>query len=363
MITDLEISGYKGLGSLSLTGLRRLTLIGGCNNVGKTSLLEAIFTAHDWGNPELLTRHLHWRGVDSFQANADAWSSAFAGFKLSGKIQVKIKNSAGGREAFLAQLLEDTRGALPTTASKDSAENIRAPGEQSLRVSFTRGSRPVFEAVVQVNRAVPPFSFRSTKASEPAPHLFYAIARNRSSAAEDAQAFGLLDEKKLTEPVVKALQVIEPRLESLSVIPVGPQPLLYADVKGLPRKVPVNLLGDGVSRLLTLLIQITKLRGGYLLVDEIENGFHYSTMRDVWRVLYIAAKENQCQIFASTHSYECLTAYADALGELAPDDYSFVRLDKTIEVDSANKAVERISAAQYDSTALRNAIDGHWEVR
>ncbi len=364
MITDLEISGYKGLRSLRLEGLKRITLIGGRNNAGKTSVLEAIFTACDWGNPELLTRHLHWRGVDAFQANAEAWSSAFSEFDLRGKIQIKIKNSDGGREAFLAQVVEDGKGTLPTSPSVGSADNVRAPGEPSLRLSYTKSSRPIFEAVVVVTRGVPPYAFKSSKASDTAPRAHYANARSRTPAPEDALRFGVLDQNKQTAPVIESLRIIEPRLVGLSVIPVGPQSLLYADVEGLPRKVPVNLLGDGVTRLLSLLLQISNLQNGYLLVDEIENGFHHETLPNIWRAIYHAAKVQRCQIFATTHSYECLTAYSDCLSDVAPEDYSFVRLDRTRKRGGGTERdSESISATQYDAESLRNAIAGQWEVR
>lgn len=361
MITEIEISGYKGLRNIALTGLKRLTLIGGANNAGKTSILEAFFTAHDWGNPEILTRHLNWRGVDAIQVAAEAWVPAFSGFDISGKIQLKMKNSAGGREAFSAHVVDDGRSG--TLSANDNAQNIRAPGEPTLRVSFTRGSKPVFEAVVQINKLLPPFTFRSSIARDVAPKLFYVVARQRSNPLEDAQAYGLLDQQKQTESVIRGLRAIEPRLVGLSVIPVGPQVMLFADVEGLPRKVPVNLLGDGVTRLLTLLLQIAKLQGGYLLIDEIENGFHYSTLPAVWRALYSEAKASKCQIIATTHSYECLTAYAGALSDLAPDDYSYVRLDKEVAQTSEGNIQETIFATQYDAVALRNAIEGQWEVR
>lgn len=364
MITELEILGYKGLQSLRLEGLKRITLIGGRNNTGKTSVLEAIFTACDWGNPELLTRHLQWRGVDAFQANAEAWSSAFSEFDLLGRIQVKIKNSEGGREAFLAQVVEDGKGSLPTSTSTGGTENIRSPGEPSLRLTYTKASRPIFEAVVVVTRGVPPYVFKSSKASDSAPRAHYANARIRTPASEDTIRFGVLDQNKQTAPVIESLRIIEPRLVGLSVIPVGPQSLLYADVEGLPRKLPVNLLGDGVTRLLSLLLHISSLQNGYLLVDEIENGFHHETLPSIWKAIYHAAKLQRCQIFATTHSYECLTAYSDGLGEVAPTDYSFVRLDKISKRDSGiGQDSESISPTQYDAESLRSAIAGHWEVR
>lgn len=364
MISELAIIGYKALEDLRLDNLKRVTLIGGKNNVGKSSVLEAIFVAFNWGNPEALTTHLRWRGVDAFQVDSQAWAASFTDFKDLARFEVRMKNYEGGRDAFVAQVQQ---GGAPVHSQQSTVGGVNTaiPNTESLRVSFTRSSKTIFDATVHMTGALPPYSFRNFRATEKPPQTHFSLARSRSNALDDAMRYGALDRENNVDELISALQIIEPRLKSLSVIPVGPHPILHASVDGINRKVPVNLLGDGVNRLLSLLLHISGVKGGYVLVDEVENGFHHSTLEDVWRVLYDAAKTWNCQLFATTHSYECLAAYSGALEPLAPNDYSYVRMQRTESEVIGDGAVKshKITATQYPSDVLRDAIAGAWEVR
>jgi hypothetical protein len=355
MITELEVSGYKGLDGVKLTDLKRILLIGGRNNTGKTSLLEAFFASLDWANPELLSRHLNWRGIEVFLTSPDsAWSPSFTNFNMKGKIQIKTRIPSGERYTFTAQVTETTGATVPTPPTVDDKVNIRAPAAPTLRLTYTKGSKPVFEAQVTATGRIPPYSIKASKMEETPPTARFVIARMRTGAVEDANNFGRLDQEKRTEELIQSLHVIEPKLRGLSIIPVGPQSQLFADIEGFDRKIPVNLLGDGITRLLSILLQISNATGGYILLDEIENGFHYSAMPKVWQTIYTACKARRCQLIATTHSYECLTAFANSLGEAAPDDYSYARLQR----DDG-----KLKVTQYDAQAIRDAVANGWEVR
>ncbi len=355
MITDLEVSGYKGLESVRLTQLKRIVLIGGRNNAGKTSLLEAFFASLDWANPELLSRHLQWRGLDVFLNSPDgAWSQSFTNFDMKEKIQVKTRIPDGDRYTFTIQMLDSSGTTGAMSPSVGNKENVRVPGTPTLRITNTRGSKPVFEALISATGKLPPYTHKIVKMDETPPKAGFTISRTRVSSTEDANNFGVLDQAKRTDELILALHVIEPRLRGLSIIPVGSRPQLFADIEGFSKKIPVNLLGDGITRLLSTLLQISNLTGGYLLVDEIENGFHYSVMPKVWQTLYKACKLQKCQMFATTHSYECLKSFAESLNEVAPEDYSYTRLQR----DDG-----KLKITQYDAKELRDAVDGGWEVR
>jgi hypothetical protein len=233
-------------------------------------------------------------------------------------------------------------------------DQLPQPGQPSLRLTATKGSRTIFEAQVTIVRGSPPYFLSPSKVEGEPPVARYVLARQRSSAVEDAINFGKLDTQKRTGELLDYLQKIDPLVNGLSVVPVGPAGQIYADVKDIPKKVPINLMGDGITRLLSMLLQIGNAPGGYVLVDEIENAFHHSTMPDVWRSLYQMCRANKTQIIATTHSYECVSAFVSALKDVAGEEFAYVRLDKK------DKGVEAVT---YDSTALANATEGGWEVR
>ena len=78
---------------------------------------------------------------------------------------------------------------------------------------------------------------------------------------------------------------------------------------------PLSSLGEGAKRLLGLSLALTNARNGILLLDEIENGIHYSVLPDVWRLIFQTARRLNVQVFATTHSWDCIEAFQKAAAE------------------------------------------------
>lgn len=74
--------------------------------------------------------------------------------------------------------------------------------------------------------------------------------------------------------------------------------------------VPLGSLGDGAWRMLAMAIVLTQCYDGVLLIDEIDTGLHYTVMSDMWKLIFNAAKEFNLQVFATTHSYDCVHSLA-----------------------------------------------------
>jgi AAA15 family ATPase/GTPase len=153
--------------------------------------------------------------------------------------------------------------------------------------------------------------------------------------------------------VLASLQILEPRLTKLSVLATPTGPLIHGDI-GLGRMVPVPMMGEGLGRLLTLLVATTASRHGLLMVDEIDTGLHYSVMADVWTALAKTAREAEVQVFATTHSWECLKAAHESFSRNGPHDLRVHRLDRT---------EEGIAATTYDREMLGVALSSGMEIR
>jgi AAA15 family ATPase/GTPase len=160
--------------------------------------------------------------------------------------------------------------------------------------------------------------------------------------------------------LVGLLQPMEGRLEALEALQLGRQdyqqggPLIYAEIQGLPEMIPVTQLGQGFSRLLEIYSEILASDAQVLLVDEIENGIHHSVMPVVWKGLFHAAKEADLQIFATTHSWECILAADKAAREDGGYELSLIRLDR-VEGD--------VKATVMDGRTLTTAKELDWELR
>jgi len=114
--------------------------------------------------------------------------------------------------------------------------------------------------------------------------------------------------------VLSALQFIDPEIQQIRSMGAA---RLTGDRGGFIIKrsdyrfpFPLGSLGDGAWRMLAMAIVLTQCTNGVLLIDEIDTGLHYTVMADMWKLIYNAAKQFNVQVFATTHSYDCVHSLA-----------------------------------------------------
>jgi len=359
MINALTISGFKGFVELELPHLSRITLLGGRNNAGKTSVLEALFTLFDRLNPQMMLRQYAWRNVETLPLDpASVWSPFFTGYDLTRDIWFHaVINGRRERMAlrFNPNYSPQTITAEPlllgsgtpqiqtdspvgTTASLDIHYQVEGYPEQLSHITL-RGNTLQYTA-----ENVDVFS----------PHLVAIIGtRIPESQNELATRFGQLDIVGKQDVIVDFLRIMEPDLRSLTVIANGNLSMVYGDV-GLRRKIPISYMGDGMFRLLTIITYMATMPGGILLIDEIENGIHHSVMAQVWAAIAEASRVLDCQVIATSHSYECLQAAVQGLEGESEKDFSYIRLDKR---------AGNVTAKRFDYALLEAALASNLEVR
>ncbi len=171
--------------------------------------------------------------------------------------------------------------------------------------------------------------------------------------AKDAERFGDMEATKKQNMVLEALKIVEPRLQRLSVRVVAGKAMIQGDI-GLDKLIPLPYMGDGINRLASLVLAIGKSPDGVVMVDEIENGLHHAILPKVWRAIGRVARHFNTQVFATTHSYECMAAAHKAFSDEEPYDFRLHRLERR---DDA------IAVVTYDRDTLTEAIDANIEVR
>jgi AAA15 family ATPase/GTPase len=123
--------------------------------------------------------------------------------------------------------------------------------------------------------------------------------------------------------------------------------------------IPIESVGEGVLRILKILIYMPFCKNGVILIDEIENGLHWSSMVTLWKAVFAAAEQYNVQIFATTHSQECIRAAVianeDDDGNLTNHDISLHRIERLPD--------DTLKAIHYDAQRLYDAIDINWELR
>ena len=150
--------------------------------------------------------------------------------------------------------------------------------------------------------------------------------------------------------IVEGLKLIEPRITDF----IFTDNEMLVDV-GLGKRIPVNMMGDGARKIVSLLTAIYDCKDGALLVDEISNGFHYSVMCDLWKVLINAAVRNNTQLFVTTHDIDSIRGLRDA----AKGEYSnLVTAFKLLRTSD-----DELKAYHYSLESLDYSINQEIEVR
>lgn len=153
--------------------------------------------------------------------------------------------------------------------------------------------------------------------------------------------------------VIKSLQIIEPKLSDVAFIEVKRSRSRTAIAKVLGEKVPFRSMGDGINRILYIVLSMVNAQNGYLLIDEFENGLHYSVQKQVWQVIFALSKSLNVQVFVTTHSSDCIKAF----GTQWQDNEKSATLHR---IDFYNK---KHSVMPYSYENLDNALQTDTEVR
>ncbi|MET1249224.1 AAA family ATPase [Sporolactobacillus sp. STCC-11] len=357
MIRSVSVKNFKGLKSVSLKNASRINLLGGKNNAGKTSILEALFLYHDRLNPNMLLRQYNWRGIDNIDFSPGSiFGPIFFDYNLNNRIEIQVTDHKEFQHKMLIKH-EDNVGNIINSNIKDGQINTadeRVAPNEALDIRYSGGNeREQHVRLVLNNNGI---TLNVITAKNFGITCSFLAAKAHSNTNETAIKFGKMDREGKSEELIDYLKIIEPRLKSLSTITLNPNnSMVFGDI-GFGKKVPISYMGDGTSRLLNILLSIATNRNGIVFIDEIENGIHYSVMSTIWKAISKASLDYNCQIFATTHSYECLSAAINGLDVDVQSHFKYFRIEHSPKNDE-------ITQKTFDFETLRAAIVNGWEVR
>ncbi|MDP1588527.1 MAG: AAA family ATPase, partial [Prosthecobacter sp.] len=182
-----------------------------------------------------------------------------------------------------------------------------------------------------------------------------SLSTDKRPATELAKDFDSWTRRTENEDrFVDFLKRVEPRLQRLRPFEIEGRRVLYADV-GLPERIPLPFLGEGFNRLVQIYGAIIGEEADVLLVDEIENGLHWSALPQIWTGIREAVTKEEVQIFATTHSLECIAAAAEAFKGEPKNDLAVHRLERMENGD--------IHCVTMNEDELERMLERDWEVR
>ena len=369
MYASLAIENFRCFDNLTVEPLARVNLIAGPNNVGKTALLEALWMLSHPTAPLDALRIATRRDPNDYM-EGELFAGLFPRYDTDAVIKLQ---SAGGHKLGAGTLSicrkERSRqsavdwAAFPETESvEDALSGFDFNSELVFTYADEAGGKFTSSAWLDVDSRLsdlrPTLSGdRKSAANAGIPCLFERPGY-RPSARTLSARFGKAEMAGYLPDVEKIVRLLEPRLKRMTTIAnTRGYPSIYGDISA-GRLFPIAAMGEGTKRLLALSLAFLSAQNGVLLVDEIENGLHYGALVDVWKSLDWLSREFNVQVFATTHSYECIkAAHTASKASGVRNDLALFRLQR-------NYRTQQIESVAYDDAeAFDYAMDYELEVR
>jgi predicted ATP-dependent endonuclease of OLD family len=360
LLKEFHIRNFRCFEDLLLPKLGRVNLIVGKNNVGKSSILEAIRIYASNGQPEVL-----WDTVKSRDEHKQAKRAGQALLTLfRDRSDVNDAIELGPRDDRLlisVQYQRETRnddGSIQYTLMENPEGESLIDVRLDLVVKSESSQRRLplmrdFETYMRRDIA-----FRREQIRAEALPRFQSVFVAANGLTQDLQA-QLWDEvalSSLEQDVINSLRLIVPNLERISLIGSkeerGRSPFVKLTEGVGP--IPLRRLGDGVNRLFGMALALVTSQQGILLVDEIENGIHYSVQERLWRFILDVSRRLNVQVFATSHSWDCVKSFQTATADCSADEGILTRLEF---------ADGSVRASQFDEPELEIATREHIEIR
>ncbi len=328
MITSLNIHNFRCFRDLTIEPLARVNLLVGANNCGKTSVLEALFL-HSAPDGAAAPVHLvAYRGLTDLAASSEelwGWLWPWADVAEPSKIECAYADGSRLTHEMVetaASPVEDLSAAMQARDASATLNGATVVVRRALHRRYVEMADEGFSSI-ELTGGEPRLLSHQRASVVP----FWFVTAAQRSDPRDVRAFSELARTRDAAAVVAALRVLEPRLEGLDLLMIGRNPTIHADL-GTGKLMPLNYLGDGAVRLASVLLALGSSRGGLILIDEIDSGLHYSVQEKVWQAILTAAREYDVQVFATTHSLECVHAAQRAFAASDPSALLVHRIER-----------------------------------
>lgn len=331
-----RVKNFKRFKDLEVKDIGQFNLVLGDNNVGKTSLLEALmwepsetsfdsffeeiidssfikfliksFSFKNYGEPKEFLDY--FRSLDVPGESLIEFSSGKASinelYKIGGNGEVNV--SIGNRSN--------------RTSSKDFVILPREYRDQNLR--RTTPNNVLYIDDILKKTIVP----------------FLPFHRSYDEEITDFYLDNIQGNKSLKSNYVSNLKYLFKEIEDLEPSIKGKHKTLLINRSTSNFSVPLGFFGEGTIKMAKILSYLIKFQDKKLMIDEIDTGLYYARMKDYWKVILQSANENNVQLFATTHNRECMEAFRSALDELGEE---FTSRSRSITLKQSPKTGDVIS--------------------
>lgn len=379
MLNNIKIHNYRNLKSLSIEKLGRVNLIIGRNNTGKTSLLEGLHILLLQGsnnvlNSILTSRHEQKEDSNSISDKIEELSNLFYGREISylpgSGITISTSSTsntyARNFSIRIIKFIEEEVSLKdfgittinPSILPKGHIrkEALSNESEFKIGIEIFRNNE---QNILSLNEndmfnATSSEVFFNSKVPDICKFIPSGCSVDKTSTGKWWANIVLTDGEDI---VTEALKIIEPKIDRISQIKENSSSSRFlVKLKDQSRPVALRSMGDGINRILTTILAMVNCKNGYLLIDEFENGLHYSIQEKLWEIIFHLAEKLNIQVFATTHSNDTIRAFENVVNqnETVPLDGLLIKLENINDI---------IEATTFEPNELKVITDNLIEVR
>ena len=326
----LYVKNFRALDELMLENLGRVNVFVGCNNSGKSTILDAIELLVASNKFEVLRKQADKHG-EFYDVRFRDRDFTFIENFFSGRVLPKVFDSIvleSSQKSFVLshyfvkefqveELFEDEpririkREFLEQEINGvESNEGYRAlsltvNGKRVILADNENNSTKYVGSGVRLGGYSDLFDGVSTN---------YVSTKGFESSYLDSLWGSIQFNPSLNNTLISALNLVSNDVEIFGFMQVEPSRsrdrIALVKLKGLDKPVPLSSMGDGMSRVLYIVLSLLSAKDGVLLIDEMENGLHYRIQENLWRMIFQLATELNIQVFVTTHSWDVIESFS-----------------------------------------------------
>ncbi len=381
MLKSFQIINFRLFQHLEIRRLNRVNLIVGKNNAGKSTFLEAVTLYASNASPSVFLDLVESR-QENWASEAQPQSQNFTGNSVRHLFFGHKLPKIGEQGILMGEVSSNTKIHVSAAAyqnkadDEDTVRKIRISGIQLDLFDEDPSSFEVFLVAEEGERTRRLFrldgedmrsirrntAIRLYQRQDIEPKLIYQIvSTGNMSNRKLAALWDLTSLTNLESDVISSLGIIDNRVSGVAFVEdinqnqkrTGENRIPLIKLEGIDEPLQLKSMGDGMTRLFHIIVALVNAQNGLLLIDEFENGLHWSIQPRVWDIVFQLAEKLNVQVFATTHSRDCVQGFDSAWNKY-PTLGAFFRLDAK---DGS------IRATEYTAETLTDAIDMDVEVR
>ena len=305
MIEELKINNFRSIKNLKIDKFENINIFLGKANTGKTSILEAIYIILSMDSRAII-RITNLRSIALYN---DIFDSLFYDYNTDETIKFSINVD---NELVKLEIKPAIINSTVTFSEENIKDNIETSNNiYNLDFNYTRNEKNYTPniSIEKKNNNESKFSFNIMECA-----FFYRvelIADYSSSLYKNLKIIFENNAKK--EELKKYYQQFDNRIKDIRFI----ENKIAVEIEGLHNAINIKAMGKGFQTYITIIASIV-VGNKYILIDEIENGIHFETMKILLKNIIDLSKEYNLQFFITTHSKE----FIQTLNYIIEKDYS-----------------------------------------